>query len=280
VTYFLHNFQNALNGSFVLRSRNEEKSVRYIWLLVPKVDESQKPGNGVSHECQLKFLLVAPFSRSIEHRSGSITINLSIMRTSLNFFIGLVLFTTLNVLLLSLHRNAVPKRDIFMCALGLVGLLIATRFKHERVVLDRTKRYRILFTVLSSLEVIFTILLPWWLIYRDFLNGYLMAPHLFVFQAQIALESIIFMAGYNPHQLMFGYTVIANIYRALALTTWVSRTLADDMYNVRDHRLLITLLPGIAVCLWIFSNLFIWFEWYPLLRSEGTMAETISSKKE
>lgn len=199
---------------------------------------------------------------------------------SLNHFIGLVLFTALNVLLLSLHRNAVPKRDIFMCGLGLVGVLIATRSKQERVVLDRTKRYHILFTVLSSLEVTFTIILPWWLIYRDYHNGYLMAPHLFVFQAQISLESVIFMAGYNPHQLLFRYTVIANTYRALPLGTWVSRTLFDDMHNVRDHPLLVTLLPGIAVCLWIISNLFLWFEWYPLLRYEGTMAATTSSKKE
>lgn len=213
------------------------------------------------------------------HRSGSVTINLSTMRPPLK---SLVLSTALNVLLLSRHRNAVPKRDIFMCALGLVGVLIATRSKRDRSVLDRTRRFRILFNVLSSLEVNFTILLPWWLIYCDSLNGYLMAPHLFVFQAQIALESIIVISeNYSP-LLNFEYTVIANIYRALALTTWVSRTLADDTsYDVRDdHRHLITMLPGIAVCLWIFSNLFIWFEWYPLLRSEGTMAGTIPSKKE
>jgi hypothetical protein len=226
------------------------------------------------------FVLVAIFSRLINNKDPYNQFNpFRIMLTSSKHFIGLTLFTALNVLLVTRHGNAVPKRDILIVAIGLAGLLIAARFKQEGIMLEKTKRWRILFAVLSSLEVTFTILLPWWLVFRDSRNGYLMAPHLFVFQAQIALEGITFMAGHN-HQLMFWYTVIANTYRALALATWVSRTLGDEMYSVRDRPLLVTLLPGIAVCLWIFSNLFVWFEWYPLLRSDETMAATTSKKKE
>jgi hypothetical protein len=201
------------------------------------------------------------------------------MPTSLKHFIAFTLFTALNLLLVTRHRNAVPKRDILVVGIGLAGLLVAAQFKQVGVGLEGTRRWRVLYLVLHSLELTFKVLLPWWLVFHDSHNGYLMAPHLFVFQAQIALEGLLFMAG-PDYQLCFWYTVIANTYRASALMTWVTRTLGDDVYSVKDRPLLATLLPGIAVCLWIFENLYFWFEWYPLLRSDETMAATTLKKNE
>ena len=190
------------------------------------------------------------------------------MRASLNPFLGFVLFTALNLVLLFRDRNSVPKRDIFAYGVGLVGVVIAVnRYKPGDVILEKTDRFRKMFGILSGTETFFTLLVPWWLILLNGGDQYALAPHLFIFQTQIALECIIFMTGDNP-ELVFRYTCIANSYRALALFTWVSRSV-----NSQDRATL--LLSGIAGCLWICSNLFMTFEWYPLLKrkkgSETTM---------
>lgn len=120
-----------------------------------------------------------------------------------------------------------------------------------------------MFGILTMSEVLMTIVAPWILILIDSENGYLLAPHLFVFQSQIALEGIFFI-GEGNSLLIYIFTVIANLYRGLALATWASRTMAGE----RDGSLplSVTLLPRIAICLWICSNLFILLEWYPCIR--------------
>ena len=169
------------------------------------------------------------------------------------------LFTALNVILLAFHGSAIPKRDVVMFGVGLVACLLAIKFKKDDFILEKTKRFRMMFGMLTIMEVLVTLLVPWTLILLRPDDGYLLAPHLFVFQCQIALEGI-FRAGQGDSLLVYYFTVIANLYRSSALVTWVSRTNADE----RDDAVL-KLLPGLAIGLWICSGVFILFEWYPYI---------------
>ena len=76
---------------------------------------------------------------------------------------------------------------------------------------------------------------------------------------------------------MVRYTILANAYRAVALLTWLSRVVKDNRvgYYVR----LFKLLPVIAICLWICSTSFIFYEWYPLLKHQGKTTKSTTKKK-
>jgi hypothetical protein len=89
-----------------------------------------------------------------------------------------------------------------------------------------------------------------------------LAPHLFVFQSQIALEGILFMKDGNS-LLIYYFTAIANLYRGFALATWALRTAAAEFDD--SLPLALTLLPAIAIFLWVCSNLFILLGWYPCI---------------
>jgi hypothetical protein len=123
------------------------------------------------------------------------------------------------------------------------------------------------------LEVVLTIILPWILILEKEMQrngatvndreliGYQLAPHLFVFQSQIALESIIEVMVPEREQprFIFWYTCIFNAYRLFAIDAWITR--------LRDEQpMILTILPVLTAFLWITSNFFIEFVWYPCLK--------------
>jgi hypothetical protein len=187
-----------------------------------------------------------------------------------------VVFSALNALLLARHGDAVPKRDLLACVVGVIGCLVALGLKKKGFVLERTWWFSTLFATLTISEVFFTLILPWLLIFfgaSD--NGYLLAPHLFVFQAQITLEGL-FM-GEGNSLLVYYFNVMANLWRGLALEMWFSRTNVDES---DDLPLILKLLPRIAICLWVCSNIFIFFEWYPCIRIQRVEASSTNKKKE
>lgn len=173
-----------------------------------------------------------------------------------------VSFALLNTILLAFHGSSVPKRDQQICLFGLVCCLLAINTKHDKFGLERTKLFRTWFALVTISEVLFTIVAPWVLILIDSNNGYFLAPHLFVFQSQIALEGILFMKDGNS-LLIYYFTAIANLYRGLALATWALRSAAAEFDD--SLPLALTLLPAIAIFLWVCSNLFILLGWYPCI---------------
>ena len=187
---------------------------------------------------------------------------------------GLIFLTfhLLNVVLWSLHPSDVPRRDLVVSFVGLVGLFIVTRTKtttQEPLQLERTKQFTKLFFVLSMSEVIVTIVLPWALIVQQALSpsstlaGHVLVPHLFVFQEQIALEAAITTTSRRrQHVLMFQYTCGANLYRGTALATSLGRCVNEASSS---HPLLV-LLCMLAALLWVCSNAFILLVWYPCLK--------------
>lgn len=184
--------------------------------------------------------------------------------SSNRFVTQTLVFSALNVFLCSRHGDAVPTSYLLVCAAGLIGCLVAVKLNQIKFALEKTKRFRILFSMLTLSEVFFTILVPWLFILVDSNNnGYLVAPHLFALQAQIALEGI-FIRTEGHSMLVYYFSILANLFRGLALLTWTTRTKAVD--EVVGLGWSIKMLPRIAACLWIFSNLFIVFEWYPCIQ--------------
>ena len=184
-------------------------------------------------------------------------------------------FAILNVLVLALFSDAIPRRDIVAGVVGFVGVLLAPRCIHDERDITRTKAFTRSFLILSTFEVLVTLLAPWLLILRSLRSretalinttGYLLAPHLFVFQTQIVLETFL----YHSPILAFWYTCVANAFRVLALYTWVIRALEtwDDITTgIANH--LIHVLPGFACLLWICSCYFITFIWYPQISTSS-----------
>jgi len=171
-----------------------------------------------------------------------------------------------------LYRREIPHRDYIMCRVGLILILLLTAHEsNKRTQSIISKRFRKIFTTLSSCEVVFTIILPWLIILEGILNqrvnqknGHLLAAHLFVFQTQIGLECIIQLAGERRKWIMFPFTVFANLYRGVTIATWIMRVVAEEVLEPRD-----IVLPVTAICLWLYSTLiFIPYEWYPLLKEE------------
>ena len=176
-----------------------------------------------------------------------------------------------------LYRREIPHRDYIMCRVGLILILLLTALESNKKThsIIESKRFRKIFTTLSSFEVVFTIILPWLIILEGILNqhekqknGHLLAAHLFVFQTQIGLECIIQLAGERRKWIMFPLTVFANLYRGVTIATWIlMRVVAEE--EVLEPRDIV--LPLIALCLWLYSSfIFIPHEWYPLLKDEGS----------
>lgn len=188
-------------------------------------------------------------------------------------FLQFNLFSTLNLILMALVGSAIPLRDVVMFGVGLFACLLALKMKKVDFTLDKTKRFSMLFAMVTIPEVLLTLLVPWILIVLDPTNGYLLGPHLFVFQCQIALEGIFRAVGQGNSLLIYYFTVFANLYRSTALATWVSRTNAEE----RDDAIL-KLLPGIAIGIWCESSLFTLFEWYPCIHRGESPAPNKEAK--
>jgi len=196
--------------------------------------------------------------------------------------ITLLVFSVLNTLLWFFCAEFIPQRDVGAYFVGLTCLLALPKSFQQEKKLVATKEFHQSFAILSTFEVLVTLVIPWILILREVVVGtkqddddddktfrFLLAPHLFVFQAQIALEALVT----ESTALMFWYTCVANSYRAIALATWMKRTL-DTGLSARLS--LGMILPVFAVLLWICSNCFIVFVWYPLLPSStGKTGATI-----
>lgn len=133
-----------------------------------------------------------------------------------------------------------------------------------------SKRFRSIFSALSTMEVLFTILIPWLIILEGIFNktltsknGHLLAAHLFIFQAQIAGECVIGLAGDHRTWLAFPFTCVANIYRGVTIATWIKRLLEQPSIDGRD-----VIMPLITAALWIYSTfIFIPQIWYPLIKN-------------
>ena len=130
-------------------------------------------------------------------------------------------------------------------------------------------------------EVAFLLLTPWIILVSSSLpsssNGwsvdertienlaYVLVPHLFIFQSQIALESMI----KERRGMVFWYTVIANSYRgAFGIATWMSRYQEKrDEFSTGPTWLVLVLdtISSLAIVLWCMSMVFIAFIWYPCL---------------
>jgi hypothetical protein len=165
---------------------------------------------------------------------------------------------------------AVPHRDYIACRIGLISILILTMFESKESMpkLD-SKRFRSIFKALSTMEVIFTILIPWLIILEGIFNrsqthknGHLLASHLFIFQAQIAGECLIEMTGDRRRWLVFPFTCLANAYRGITIGLWIARVMEENAIESRD-----LIIPAIAGALWIYSSfIFIPREWWPLIK--------------
>eukprot|EP01083_Nonionella_stella_P286625 975527_1 len=179
-------------------------------------------------------------------------------------------FTCGDLLLHLLFREEIPHRDYIMCRVGLILLMFFATFESSSPKSPITlERFRKIFATLSTFEIVFAILIPWMIILEGILNkdltrrnGHLLAAHLFIFQAQIAGECIIALAGDRRGYLIFPFTCVANAYRGVTLGTWIMRVMGEDVVEFRD-----VILPAITTCLWIYSSfIFIPREWYPLLK--------------
>eukprot|EP01083_Nonionella_stella_P191507 708754_1 len=175
-----------------------------------------------------------------------------------------------DLLLYILFRGEIPHRDYVMCRVGFVLTLLLTSFESpgERSKRLTSTRFRKIFATLSTMEVIFTILIPWLIILEGIFNktktnrnGHLLASHLFVFQAQIAGECMIALAGERRNWLIFPFTCVVNAYRGVTIWTWITRVVNESQIGPRD-----VILPSIAMVLWIYSSfVFIPRVWYPQL---------------
>lgn len=186
----------------------------------------------------------------------------------------ILVFVALDTLLLSLYADQVPKRDKLASIVGFLVVLIAALTNSDQFTLVRSKQFEKLFQLLSKFEVLFTLVLPWVFLINEQLKGgsdtgYLLAPHLFVIQAQIAIEGIIMMFG-ESKGLMFQYTCLANAFRALSIATGLSRSREEQ---VSAGFMPTTILPFMTLFLWFCSNSFISFVWYPCLRQNIPLEE-------
>jgi hypothetical protein len=192
----------------------------------------------------------------------------------------LAVFLGLDTTLVALDQTAVPKRDLLASCVSLVILVEGFSLKRHIVKPSATpnpamkrrldKMFR-MFHILSAIELLTMIILPWGMILNQKFYGndsleekesaiYLLASHLFIFQTQIAEESLIAAAGSQHRWMIFPFTVLANTYRLVPLLTWLSRS----GYKVGQPTLQQHPLPWIGLALWIFSSFyFIPFEWWP-----------------
>jgi hypothetical protein len=194
------------------------------------------------------------------------TATTSLPQTNYTRLLSVYIF--LDLILVVCFRQAIPRRDFAACRVGLFLVLFLTAFESdEPYKRPQSKRFRTIFTSLSTLEVLFTILVPWLsilehLIHRTNVHGNLLASHLLIFQTQIALECIIILAGDKRKWIIFPFTILANLYRFVSILTWITRAWSETNLEFRE-----VVLPAITLFLWIYSSfVFIPYEWYPLIK--------------
>ena len=196
-----------------------------------------------------------------------------------------IVFATLNAVLCVWHPDVIPWRDVAFSLLGMLLLFVlgATRKpRRQKVGLKKTWWMAVTTAGLMMFEVSFLLVAPWivlvtsslpssssgWSVDNRTLENlaYILVPHLFIFQSQIALESMI----KDRRGMGFWYTVMANTYRgAFGIAPWIHRYLEKrDEFSAEPTRLVLLLdaLSALAIVLWCTSMVFIAFIWYPSLR--------------
>lgn len=199
-----------------------------------------------------------------------------------------VFFASLNVVLWTWRRDAIPIRDVGYSLLGLLLLLLLGAASHksprQQIGLTTTRLMSVATPVLMILEILFLLVTPWIILVWSSSStrnetiddahtlenlAYVLVPNLFIFQSQIALELII----KERSGMVFWYTVIANSYRgAFGLATWINRYLEKrDEFSAGPVRLVLLLdaLSILATILWCSSMVFIAFIWYPCLSKKS-----------
>jgi hypothetical protein len=221
------------------------------------------------------------------HRSPSLPFTMARLATPRTLILSV--FTGLDIALLALDHTAVPERDLLASFIGLAVLTEVLRW--ESMIApsgapnpDMKRRLDKVFHTLSAIELLTTIIIPWAMILHQQLFGresslqakedsaiYILASHLFIFQTQIAVESLIAVAGSQHRWMLFPFTIVANTYRLIPLLTWLSRSgynvgqQPSTNSNWQQHQ---HFLPWIGIALWIFSSFyFIPFEWWPVLQN-------------
>jgi hypothetical protein len=202
-----------------------------------------------------------------------------------NRLVAFSIFLLLDVVFWWLWADAIPRRDKVASLMALLGILVLQQVDHSRLQFIRTKRSMKIFAIVVLTDVIVSILLPWILIVLDLWTdsdqskpitstGYIMASHLFVFQSQIAMEELLKLLHENAKHL-FWYTVTANAYRVWALAESLSRTWA-----VWEHISIIQkMLPLLSILLWVGTNSFLAFVWYPLQHTSITKDERLARRQ-
>jgi hypothetical protein len=242
------------------------------------------------------------FTQNHSYISDIVQLSFTMVRLTIPSTLVLSVFAGLDMALLALDHTAVPKRDLLASFIGLAVMTEAFNWKRGHNMIapsstpnsDMKRRLDKVFHTLSAIELLTTIIIPWFMILRQILHQqiaiimlqqvfgsdssslqakedsaiYILASHLFIFQTQIAGESLIVASGSQHRWMLFPYTIVANTYRLVPLLTWLSRSgykvgQQPSTNNWQDHPL-----PWIGIALWIFSSFyFIPFEWWPVLRS-------------
>ena len=195
--------------------------------------------------------------------------------------VTLLLFGALECILLLYHRAELSTRDISAVKVATLILLVlpfliasipTTWYTHVLAVqVEKTPRFRAIFSRLSLAEIFFTVIIPWIQILLVTGNAYMALPHLFVFQAQIVLESLILAEGSDCKFALFPFTAVANIYRFANIYRWWMNSQHICSNNESSTIGVLQfccelILPSIGLLLWSYSTLiFIPLEWYPLL---------------
>jgi hypothetical protein len=227
-------------------------------------------------------------------------LSFTMVRPDIPSTLVLSVFVGLDIALLAVDHTAVPKRDLLATFIGLVVMTEAFSWKRGHNMIapsgtphsDMKRRLDKVFHTLSAIELLTTIIIPWFMILQQQFEMlfhmimlqqvfgsdssmqakadsaiYILASHLFIFQTQIAGESLIAASGSQHRWMLFPFTIVANTYRLVPLLTWLSRSgyrvgQQPSTNNWQEHTL-----PWIGIALWIFSSFyFIPFEWWPVLR--------------
>lgn len=205
----------------------------------------------------------------------------------------LATFTVLTVVLLKNQIEEIPQRDVatsmLLMASSLASVVSALLFGEQRRTVDKTSHRRSdsflrVSSQLMQWEVLFTIVVPWFLLKcsgvlrhqlhfipdRDNAIDHLLVPHLYFFHAQIVGEAILMVS--HQDSLVFPYTCLANAFRAFPLATWFQRAVLASQeiqqYNP-FHWLLVAGLPLVATILWLYSSfVFLPLKWYPVVQQD------------
>jgi len=191
----------------------------------------------------------------------------------------LTFFVFSDAVLLNWHASEIPKRDLIACLACTVCIQMAYKMKREKQPKIKDRRFQLQANILESLEIIFTVFAPWAILVcerfgvRNFTKkgeaAHYLAPHLFIFQAQIIFECFLFVMGESHKWMIFPYTCIANTYRFVPLSTGVFRHFQSYDHASRNQIDMAVLfaVQTSTVALWIASSFyFIPFVWYPAIQ--------------